>query len=326
MTGRKRGERQPPGGWPAAGAWVSKFHGPVTPAVPPHVGLMYKVGGWGDPGSGGFLGVSHSPFNVLGRTARSSNDSMVLQGVTLEQLQNRVRLRGAFDSFKRSIDLRGTMESSDLALDQALGILTSAKLADALDLSKEDPRILARYGKSNEEFQRDGAPQMVENFCVARRLVEAGARFVSMNYSRWDWHGPDGMNFPKSREEMPKLDQALSALITDLHERGLDRDVSVVMWGEFGRTPKINNNNSRDHWPATNCAVMAGGGMRTGQVVGRTNRNGEVPQDRPVRFQEIFATLYKNASIDVENVRVFDQGGTPQYLVEQDMRPMRELV
>ncbi|MEZ6068039.1 MAG: DUF1501 domain-containing protein [Planctomycetaceae bacterium] len=96
--------------------------------------------------------------------------------------------------------------------------------------------------------------------------------------------------------------------------------------GEFGRTPKINDNNSRDHWPAANAAVLAGGGMRTGQVIGSTNRNGEQPVDRPVRFQEVFATLYKNAGIDVENVRVFDQAGTPQYLVEPGNAPIRELV
>lgn len=326
MTGRRKGDRSPPGGWPAAGAWVSSQLGPVTPSIPAHVGLMYPVGGWGNPYDGGFLGVSHAPFNVLGRTARSSNDSMVLQGITLEHLRDRVKLRGALDSLRRGFDTHGTMDSLDVSVQKAMGILTSAQLAEALDLSQEDPQVVARYGESNEVFQRDGAPQMVENFCVARRLVEAGARFVSMNYSRWDWHGPDGMNYPKSREEFPKLDQALAALVTDLHERGLDRDVSVVMWGEFGRTPRINGNNSRDHWPQANCAVMAGGGMRTGQVIGRTNRNGEYPEDRPVKFQEVFATLYKNAGIDVENIRVFDQAGVPQYLVEQDCKPMRELV
>jgi uncharacterized protein (DUF1501 family) len=134
------------------------------------------------------------------------------------------------------------------------------------------------------------------------------------------------MNYPKSREEFPKLDMALSALITDLHDRGLDRDVSVVMWGEFGRTPQINENNSRDHWPAANACVLAGGGMRTGQVIGATNRKGEYPVERPVHFQEVFATLYKNAGIDVENVRVFDQAGVPQYLVEPGNLPMREVV
>jgi uncharacterized protein (DUF1501 family) len=218
------------------------------------------------------------------------------------------------------------MESVDVAQQQAMGILTSSRLADALDLTKEDPQTLARYGQSDTKFQRDGAPQMVENFCIARRLVEAGARFVSMNYSRWDWHGSDGMNYPKSREEFPKLDQALATLITELHERGLDKDVSVVMWGEFGRTPKINRNNSRDHWPAANCALMAGGGMRTGQVIGATNKLGEYPIDRPVKFQEVFATLYHNAGIDAQNIRVFDQSGVPQYLVDQGNEPLREVV
>ncbi|MCA9081596.1 MAG: DUF1501 domain-containing protein, partial [Planctomycetaceae bacterium] len=214
MTGRKKNDRQPPGGWPAGGAWMSHLEGPVTQAVPPHIGLMYQTGNrtWGEPGTGGFLGVQHSPFNVLGREARSSSESMVLQGITLERLRDRVGLRKSIDGLKRELDTTGTMESVDVSMQQAMGILTSSQLADALDLSQEDPAILARYGESNEQFQRDGAPQMVENFCVARRLVEAGARFVSMNYSRWDWHGGDGMNFPKSREEFPKLDQALAAL------------------------------------------------------------------------------------------------------------------
>jgi hypothetical protein len=251
---------------------------------------------------------------------------MVLQGITLERLRDRVSLQRSIDRLKRDIDLSGTMEGTDISLQKAMGILTSTQLADALDLSKEDPAILARYGQSDEKFQRDGAPQMVENFCVARRLVEAGARFVSMNYSRWDWHGPDGMNFPKSREEFPKLDQALAALVTDLHERGLDQDVSIVMWGEFGRTPKINSNNSRDHWPAANAALLAGGGMRTGQVIGATNRNGEYPVERPVKFQEVFATLYRNAGLDVGQVRIFDQAGTPRYLVDQDIEPLHEVI
>ena len=328
MTGRRKNDRSPPGGWPAGGAWVSKIQGPVNDAVPAHMAVMYQTGNrtWGEPGTGGFLGVGHAPFNVLGRTARSTNDNMVLQGITLDRLNDRYALRQSMDSLKRTLDASGTMESVDVSLQKAMGILTSSKLADALDLSKEDPRIVARYGESNEAFQRDGAPQMVENFCVARRLVEAGARYVSMNYSRWDWHGSDGMNYPKSREEFPKLDKALAALLLDLHERGLSRDVAVVMWGEFGRTPKINGSNSRDHWPAANAAILAGGNMRTGQVIGATNKNGEHPIDRPVKFQEVFATLYKCAQIDAANIRVFDQSGVPQYLVEQGMNPIREVI
>jgi hypothetical protein len=328
MTGRRKGERQPPGGWPAAGAWVSKMGGPVSPAVPPNVALMYQTGHrlWGEPGDGGFLGVAHAPFNLLGREARGKPDNMTLRGITLDKLRDRTLLRQSLDRFRREADQRGHMGSLDVYAEQAMGILSTSRLAEALDLSREDPRVVARYGVSSETFQRDGAPPMVENLCLARRLVEAGARFVAMNFSRWDWHGPDGMNYPKCREECPRLDQGLAALVTDLHERGLDRDVSIVVWGEFGRTPKINDNNSRDHWPQANTAVLAGGGMRTGQAIGSTNRYGETPQLRPVMFQEVFATLYKCAGIDAQNTRVFDLSGVPQYLVEQGNLPLHELV
>ena len=328
MTGRSRGSRTPPGGWPMAGSYLSHLKGPVTQAVPPNVSLMYQTGHrpWGEAGEGGYLGVAHSPFGLVGREARSSAENMVLQGITLERLRDRKRLVDSLDRFRRDADTTGVMESMDVYSQQAMGILTTSKLADALDLSKEDPAVLARYGESVEKFQRDGAPKMVENFCLARRLVEAGARFVALNYSRWDWHGGDGMNYPRSREEFPLLDQGLSALVTDLHERGMDRDVSVVVWGEFGRTPKINNNNSRDHWPKVSCAMLAGGGMRTGQVIGATNRLGEHAVDRPVKFQEVFATLYKCAGLDVGKIRIFDNAGTPQYLVDPGIEPMRELV
>ncbi len=328
MTGRRKGSRQPPGGWPSGGAWVSKMAGQVTPAVPANVALMYNTGNrtWGEAGGGGFLGVAHAPFNLVGREARSKPENMSLNGVTLEKLQDRTTLMKSLDRFRRDADQRGQMESLDVYAQQAMGILTTSRLVDALDLSREDPRIVARYGQSSEAFQRDGAPPMVENLCVARRLVEAGARFVSLNFSRWDWHGPDGMNFPKCREECPRLDQGLAALVTDLHERGLDKDVSVVVWGEFGRTPKINSNNSRDHWPQANTAVLAGGGMRTGQAVGATNRYGEQPQLRPVQFQEVFATLYHCAGIDAQNTRVFDLSGVPQYLVDQGNQPLHEVI
>ena len=328
MTGFKFGARGPAGGQPAAGAWVSHLQGPVNEAVPPHLSLMYPTGNrtWGEPGTGGFLGVKHNPFNLVGKTARSTPENMILNGITLERLRDRTALRNSFDRFRSDLDTSGAMDGLDVYSQQALGILSTSKLAEALDLSKEDPRIVERYGKSDEKFQRDGAPKMIENFCIARRLVEAGARFVSLNYSRWDWHGGDGMNFPRSREEFPLLDQGLSALVTDLHERGLDRDVSVVVWGEFGRTPKINSKNSRDHWPRVSCAMLAGGGMRTGQVIGATNKYGEHAVERPVKFQEVFATLYHNVGLDVRKVRVFDNTGVPRYLVDDGIQPIHEVI
>ena len=325
MTGHKKSERGPNGGWPSAGSWVSRLAGPANEAVPSNLALMYQTGNrtWGEPGTAGFLGPQHNPFNLVGRKAREKSDNMVLQGVTLERLGDREQLRKSMDGFRRQVDRR--YASVDSYVDQALGILTDSKLGDALDLSLEDPKVVERYGKSDEKFQRDGAPKMIENFCIARRLVEAGARYVALNYSRWDWHGGDGMNYPRSRQEFPLLDQGLAALITDLHERGLDKHVSIVVWGEFGRTPKINKNNSRDHWPRANAALMAGA-IRTGQVVGETNKFGEEPVKRPVKFQEVFATLYHHMGMNAHRDRVFDGSGTPRYPVDSGIEPIRELV
>lgn len=347
MTGRRKRDLQPAGGWPSAGAWVSKLQGVADPAVPAHLSLMYKTGHspWGDPGGGGFLGLAHAPFRLVDGKPKSSKqdalpkdrkpgsdlpdmrpENMVLQGITLDRLGDRVALMKSLDGFRREADARGQMAGLDAFADQALGILTSSKLADAMDLSREPAKVLERYGVDDAGFERDGAPRMVRNFCLARRLVEAGARVVTMNFTRWDWHGPDGKNFVQGAKDMPLLDLALSALVEDLHQRGLDQDVSVVVWGEFGRTPKINKEAGRDHWPAVSCALLAGGGMKTGQAIGTTDKHGGQAVDRPVHFQEVFATLYHNLGIDVGRVREFDARGRPQYLVDPEYQPIRELV
>ena len=325
MTGRR--ENNPPaGGWPSMGAWVSKMQGPVNQTIPPHLSLFYKTGHgpWGEPGDGGFLGIKHAPFRLVGGKGETSKvDNMVLKNMTLERLSDRSSLLHAMDQFRRDSDKSGAMDGMDAFAQQAMGILTSSALAEALDLSKEDPRLVERYGKGDPEFRADGAPKMTENFLIARRLVEAGARVVSLNFSRWDWHGG---NFSRAKQDMPMLDQALSALIEDLEQRGMLDDVSVVCWGEFGRTPKINNNAGRDHWPQVSCALMAGGGIRAGQVIGETNRLGEHAIDRPVQFGEVLATLYHNIGLDSKNLREFDLRGRPQYLVDEGVTPLKELV
>lgn len=327
MTGRKRSERGPAGGWPSFGSFVSKVQGNHN-GLPPNLSLMYPTGNrtWGEPGKATFLGPKHEPMALVSKDTTAKARNMTLSGISLERLRHRESLLKSFDRFRRESDNSGHMEGLDSFNQQAIEILSGTGLVDALDLSKEDPRVLERYGQNDPKYQRDGAPKMIRNFLVARRLVEAGARVVTLNYSRWDWHGGDGMNFPRSREEFPLLDRGLSALITDLHERGLDRDVSVVVWGEFGRTPKINKNNSRDHWPRANFALLAGGGMRTGQVIGATDRLGMDVAERPIRFQEIFATLYHNLGIDPRTATVKDNAGRPQYLVDSGMQPIRELV
>jgi hypothetical protein len=328
MTGRTRKEAKPAGGWPSMGAWISKLQGQVRSGVPANAALMYPTGNrtWGEPGAPGFVGHAHSPMNLVAKDPNEKPEDLTLRGISLERLRDRETLRRAVDTFRREADSGGVMDGFDQFGRQAMEILNSSKLADALDLSKEDPRIVERYGPNDVTFQRDGAPRMIQNFLVARRLVEAGARVVSLNYSRWDWHGGDGMNFPMSREEFPLLDRGLSALVTDLHERGLDKDVSVVMWGEFGRTPRLNKNNSRDHWPQVTFAVLAGGGMKTGQVIGATDRLGAYAAERPVTFGEVFATIYHNLGIDATKVTVPDAQGRPQYLLDSGAAPLRELI
>jgi hypothetical protein len=265
-------------------------------------------------------------MQLVQKDPNAKAQSLVLNDISLNRLNDRNRLRSAIDQFRRSADATGQMKGLDVYNAQALGILSDSGLMDALDVSKEDPRIAERYGVNDPRYQRDGAPKMIHNFLVARRLVEAGARVVSLNYSRWDWHGGDGMNFPRSRQEMPLLDQGLSALLTDLRERGLDRDVAVVMWGEFGRTPKINKNNSRDHWPRANFAFLAGGGMNHGQIIGATDKHGNEPVRRPVKFQEVFATLYTCLGINTASATVTDPQGRPHFLVNNGVNPIRELV
>jgi uncharacterized protein (DUF1501 family) len=163
---------------------------------------------------------------------------------------------------------------------------------------------------------------MPEQFLVARRLVEAGARVVTCAYGFWDYHSN---NFRTAKDDMPLFDQGVSALVEDLHQRGLDKDVSVVVWGEFGRSPKVNKDGGRDHWPKASCALLACGGMRTGQVIGSTDRLGGEPNSRPVTFGDVFATLYHNLGIDVTRTTVTDLSGRPQYLVDGG-QPIRELV
>ena len=321
QTGRSS-RAQPPGGWPSIGSVLSKTLGPVHPSVPSFIGLAAPTGHkpWGDPGQAGFLGVSHGPFlpNAEGRA------NMTLNGITLERLRDRSAVLTSLDRFRRDTDASGQVAGLDAFNQQALGILTSSKLAEALDLSKEDPKLRDRYGRGSAAKVSDGAQRLLDHFLVARRLIQSGVRCVTLAFSRWDWHGN---NFGRSRQDFPMLDQGVSALVEDLESRDLLEDVTVVVWGEFGRTPKVNNKAGRDHWPRVSCALLAGGGMQTGQVVGATNRLGEFAQKRPVHFQDVFATMYHNLGIDVENWTVEDLQGRPRYLVDNDQhRVMPELV
>lgn len=309
-TGRSF-ERQPAGGWPSLGSVVSKLKGPANPSVPPFVGLSPRAGHppYGSPGHPGFMGPSHSAFRPNGEGAAD----LLLNGISADRLQDRRQLLGSFDRLRRDLDNSGMLSGVDTFTSQALGVLTSSRLADALDLSKEDPKVRERYGKGDPRNYGDGAPRNLEHFLMARRLVEAGARVVTLNFGRWDFHSNNFSEFKNTHG--PQFDQGFSALVEDLHARGMDKDVSVVAWGEFGRTPIINKDGGRDHWPQVGCAVLAGGGMKTGQVIGTTDKIAGEPTSRPVHFGEVLATLYHRLGINPEST-VNDLSGRPQYLVD----------
>jgi Protein of unknown function (DUF1501) len=308
------------GGRPSIGSALAKLYGPVDPAVPAFVGLAANTQHkpWSDPGVAGFLGTSYGAFKPDG----PGMENMKLNDISLDRLQDRRKLLTSIDNLRRDIDKSGAMNGMDAFGQRALDVLTSSKLIDALDLSKEDPKIVEMYGDGKPyKYQYDGAPTCNDHLLIARRLVEAGARCVSLSFGRWDSHGA---NFDLVRDHGAKLDQCLSALIQDLDQRGILDDVTVIAWGEFGRTPKINAGAGRDHWAPVSCAFLAGGGIRAGQAIGATNRLGEYATERPVHVQEVLSTLYHNLGVDTATTTVTDPTGRPQYLVEAN--PIAELI
>jgi hypothetical protein len=328
LSGWSRRARNVAGGYPSIGSVLWKMKGPVDRAIPPSIGLAAPTQHmeWSEPGGPGYLGPAFAPFRpnpVSNQGITSGANDMRLNGITLDRLQDRRRLLLALDRFRRQIESSLQVQAQDAAAETAFDMLSSGKLADALDLSKENPKTLERYGDGKPyKFQYDGAPTANEHLLIARRLVEAGCRSVTLSYGRWDSHGD---NFGLVRDHGAKLDQCLSALVQDLEERGMLNDVTVVVWGEFGRTPQINKEAGRDHWPAVNGALLAGGGMKVGQAIGSTDRIGAYPNDRPVHVQEVVATIYHNLGIDPETTQLRDQVDRPQYLLEQ-RQPIRELV
>jgi hypothetical protein len=325
----------PPGDWPSLGSVLSRRLGPQVPGVPPCVDLtpvdadarfILRT----PPGQPGYLGVAHAGFEVQAVDRRN----LMLHGVDRNRLADRRAMLASFDGFRRQADATGVAEGIDTYQRQAVEVLTSARLANALDLSREDPRVRSRYGLDRAYPEEREGKHYLDQFLLARRVIEAGARCVTLAFTRWpfgrvlrgdnnwDWHRD---LFPAARGTIPLLDHGLAALIEDLDQRGMLNDVAIVVWGEFGRTPRINQNGGRDHWSRVCSALVAGGGLRGGQVLGSTSAWGEEPRTRPVHFRDVFATLYQRLGIDVATTQFHDLAGRPQYLVG-DHRPVPELI
>ena len=296
QTGYPRQDLQSLGGRPSIGSVVAKLLG-SGPGAPPFVAYNGSYSG--------YLGSVYKPYRPQGGELRLSGQ------MTATRLRSRTELLGYLDGMRREVDNSGQMDALDAYAQQAVDLVTSGQVADALDLNKEDPKIRERYGNDGKMF------------LTSRRLVEAGVRVVTFNWGSWDTHSN---NFGHLRNQLPKFDCATNALLHDLYERGLDKDVSVVIWGEFSRTPRINNNKGgRDHWLDVAMCLLAGGGMRTGQAIGKSSKNGEHAVERPVHIQEVFATLYHNLGIEVRSTTITDPAGRPQYLVDR-REPIHELI
>jgi hypothetical protein len=286
---------------PSFGAVMSKLRGESSGPVPPFVSLRGMSRGT-EPG---YLGVAHRPFTPGG----PGNANLKLaNGVTAQRLDDRKTLLDTFDDTRREIDATGTMKGMDAYTERAVEMVTAGVVRDALNLDKEDPKVRERY-------------KGVEQFLTARRLVEAGVGCVTLSIGGWDTHGG---NFTTLRKQLPQVDRGIANLIADLHARGMQDDVVTVMWGEFGRTPKINVGAGRDHWAPVMSALVAGGGLQMGQAVGASTAKGERPKDRPYSIPQVLSTLYRAVGIDPS--MTFPNGaGRPMYILDE-REPVRELI
>lgn len=317
MTGTVMGvaERE---GVPHFGSVVAKLQGPTNAVMPPFVDL--------------FPTMQHRPYNSPGpgrlgslyRASRLGEEDVELirpTHVSGPRVAGRHALLQQFDGWRRQVSSEN-LAGMDTAQARAFEVISSRGVADALDLDREDPKIRDRYGRGSSRHLGDGAPLWNDQLLIARRLVEAGARVVTVAYGFWDTHGG---NFAHLKQYLPVFDQGLSALIEDLHMRGLDRDVSVVVCGEFGRTPKINKDAGRDHWAPVNFALFAGGGMKVGQMIGSTDKAGAYAASLPTPYADVLATIYHNLGIDPASV-IEDRTNRPSFVLPPTARPIRGLV
>jgi len=305
-------------GRPNFGCVVSHLQGANDPVVPPYVDLFPTMQHRPYNSAGpGYLGQAASGVKADGEDLAS----MKLRFVSPDEFGARRGLLAQFDSFRRSVDA-SEVERLDSMYHRAFDVLTSSKLATAMDVEKEDPKLRDRYGRGSSNHQGDGGPLWNDQLLMARRLVEAGVRCVTVAYGFWDTHGN---NFGHLKKNLPIFDQGISALVEDIHQRGLADDVTVLVWGEFGRTPKINKDAGRDHWAPVNGALLAGGGMRTGQVIGATDKLGAYANQRRVPYQDVLATVYHNLGIEPHTF-VKGAGGRPVGILADGAQVVRELV
>lgn len=296
------------GGRPGIGSVMSKLWGPSQTTTHGTCPTFVDLTGWTKTG---FVGQVNAGFRPDGEGRQNLT---LNQQISLNRLDDRRELLTGLDRLRRDVDGNGMLTAIDSFTERAVGIVTSGDLAKSLDLRNEDPRLMKKYGADNGMGN--------ERFVMARRLVQAGVRCVALSWGGWDTHSN---NFADMRRQLPPLDMALSALIDDLDAHNLLDQTIIMMSGEFGRTPRINGTAGRDHWSRASFFFLAGGGLRHGQMIGKTNRNGEEPIERPIHIQSVFHTIYHQLGIDANSVTLTDPNGRPQFLAD-DRHLISELI
>ena len=272
---------------PSCGSIIVKELG-WRAGLPGYIAVQEALG----HGRAGYLGVAHDPFETFGYPTSDAfrvRNLRAADGIKPERMENRKAMLERFDTIRRDADASGAIEAMDTFRRQAFDLATSPQVQEAFDLNKEDSKTRERYDK------KSGAGQ---GALLARRLVERGARFVTvnMNFAKpWDSHQD---NFTAHRQNVPAYDHTVSAVIEDLDQRGLLETTLVIVAGEFGRTPRINDKAGRDHWPSCYSVVLAGSGVKRGLVLGSSDALAELPKDRPISHQDVLATMYHLLGID----------------------------
>jgi hypothetical protein len=316
---------------PCFGSIASRLgdRGEANGSLPPYI-CLERPGATddGDYQKPYYAGAAHRPFRPFGEAVENLKQP---KGMTVDLIDDRKQLLKSFDNLRRDIDQRGEFDGMDKFSVQALEMITSNKVRDAFDLSKEPDRVLAQYGHGRHKYTHQTAKTILydwdaKKFIMARRLVEAGARVVTLQSSEWDHHsGASADIFHSLKHILPALDRSLVALITDLRDRGLEKDVLVVVLGEFGRTPKIvQPGPGREHHAEAGCAILYGGGLRMGQVIGETDSKAFQSKSGTIGFQNIMSTIYHVLGID-PSITLPDFSGRPQYLLD-DREPIAELL
>jgi hypothetical protein len=288
---------------PSFGSVVSRLRGNAQADIPAFVSLRGMSVGC-EPG---YLGVANRAFTPDGP---GLSNLTLAGGLTTERAGERRGLLEQFDTVRRDLDGSGAMAGMDAFAQRAFDMVASGATRRALDLSQEDPRTRDRY-------------RGVEQFLTARRLIEAGVGCVTLAYGGWDTHS---QNFIQLRRQLPELDRGIANLIQDLHDRGMDQDVVTVVWGEFGRTPRVGDStpDGRGHWPNVMSALVAGGGLRMGQAIGASSARGEVPQERRCTPSQLLSTVYRAIGIDPSQTFP-NNTGRPMYVLD-DREPISELL